>query len=348
MIYQYFPLISRFPTHFSFLRFVSTRTRQKIENIKNSLFLIILIQNTIKMSNIEINNETLAETIVAPKTLPIKYKTILFSSLKFIRDLRDKNILTEEIAQACIQQIPVFETLPDQIRILDDLYDLKHIEQTIVKPMLQNHKKMLKQATEPKKRVYKKKESPSVDVETTSVVVEKKKRVYKKKESPSIVVETTSVETPSVDVETTSVVVEKKKRVYKKKESPSVVVETPSVESSSVVVETPSVVVETPTVESSSVVVETPTVESSSVVVEKKKRVYKKKESVESPSGEKTKNATQEDVEKEDSQTSPEEKKKGRKPKELSVVFEYDELPREDYVDVTIADNQKIQIKKRA
>ena len=336
------------------------------------------------MSNIEINNETLAETIVAPKTLPIKYKTILFSSLKFIRDLRDKNILTEEIAQACIQQIPVFETLPDQIRILDDLYDLKHIEQTIVKPMLQNHKKMLKQATEPKKRVYKKKESPSVDVETTSVVVEKKKRVYKKKESPSIVVETTSVETPSVDVETTSVVVEKKKRVYKKKESPSVVVETPSVESSSVVVETPSVesssvvvetptvesssvvvetpsvesssvvvetpsvVVETPTVESSSVVVETPTVESSSVVVEKKKRVYKKKESVESPSGEKTKNATQEDVEKEDSQTSPEEKKKGRKPKELSVVFEYDELPREDYVDVTIADNQKIQIKKRA
>jgi hypothetical protein len=207
------------------------------------------------MSNIENN----IDVIVLPKTLPIKYKTILFSSIKFIQDLKDKNILTEEMALACIQQIPVFETLSDQIRILDDLYDLKHIEQTIVKPMLQNHKKKMKMGE---------KEKRGNKTHETTDATEKKKRVYKKKE------ETTDA-------------TEKKKRVYKKKDPKNSVVESVElVESSNVeLVESSNVeLVESSVVESSvvelveSLVVELIESSNTTDATEKKKRVYKKKD----------------------------------------------------------------------
>ena len=110
-------------------------------------------------------------TKVSPKSLPMKYKAMLFASISFINTNVTDLVLREEL----FSKLPIHKTVEEQIAYFDEVADLKKIEQTIYKPMLKEHKKQEKITNKPVKEkkasIKKKKVDVAKDEEVTKAEV---------------------------------------------------------------------------------------------------------------------------------------------------------------------------------
>ena len=105
------------------------------------LYLIIRIKAFQSKPNV--NTQKMSETTKIVKTLPIKYKHILYSMVGLIEQFQRKSILDEESIQKCLDVFkPVIFMKPnEQVTFLDEFIDVQHIEKNIVKEMIIKQKK---------------------------------------------------------------------------------------------------------------------------------------------------------------------------------------------------------------
>ncbi len=101
----------------------------------------------------------------APKTLPMKYKAMLYASISFIH-----HHVPQEQQGEYYGKLPIFNTIEEQISYFDEKSDIKQIEQTIYKPMVKEQKKKEKEANKPVKE--KKPRAPRKKKEYVEPVVE--------------------------------------------------------------------------------------------------------------------------------------------------------------------------------
>ena len=90
-----------------------------------------------------VNTQKMSETTKIVKTLPIKYKHILYSMVGLVEQFQRKSILDEESLQKCLDVFkPVIFMKPnEQVTFLDEFIDVQHIEKNIVKEMIIKQKK---------------------------------------------------------------------------------------------------------------------------------------------------------------------------------------------------------------
>ena len=93
-------------------------------------------------------NETVAmKNVVVPKTLPMKYKAMLFANMSFI----NSHVADPAQRDMLFSKLPIFKTVAEQIAYFDEEADMKKVEQTIFKPMLKDQKQKEKEANKPVK-----------------------------------------------------------------------------------------------------------------------------------------------------------------------------------------------------
>ena len=114
-----------------------------------------------------------------PKTLPMKSKSLQCGIVGFLKKMYLEGVLDGSICETLLSKLPLLETVEAQVKYYDENYDLKHIEQTYIKPRIQEYKKSLKPVKEKKPRAKKaegekkpraKKETKNT-VDATTVVV---------------------------------------------------------------------------------------------------------------------------------------------------------------------------------
>lgn len=76
-----------------------------------------------------------------PKTLPIKNKAMQCGIVGFVKLMEQDGVLSSELSETLLSKLPLFETIEQQIEYYDGKYDIKHIEQTFIKPRIAEHKK---------------------------------------------------------------------------------------------------------------------------------------------------------------------------------------------------------------
>ena len=129
-------------------------------------------------------------TKTMPKTLPIKNKAMQCGIVGFVKLMEQDGVLSSELSETLLSKLPLFETIEQQIEYYDGKYDIKHIEQTFIKPRIAEHKKSLKPVKPKKERKPK----------------EAKPKVVKPEVKPEVVSETMSEVVPEVtDTEVSSV-----------------------------------------------------------------------------------------------------------------------------------------------
>ena len=116
-----------------------------------------------------------------PKTLPMKSKSLQCGIVGFLKKMYLEGEIDASICETLLNKLPLLETVEAQIKYYDENYDLKHIEQTYIKPRIQEYKKSLKPVKEKKPRAKKaecekkpraKKETKNTVDATTAVVSE--------------------------------------------------------------------------------------------------------------------------------------------------------------------------------
>jgi hypothetical protein len=114
-----------------------------------------------------------------PKTLPMKSKSLQCGIVGFLKKMYLEGVIDGSICETLLSKLPLLETVEAQVKYYDENYDLKHIEQTYIKPRIQEYKKSLKPVKEKKPRAKKaegekkpgaKKETKNT-VDATTVVV---------------------------------------------------------------------------------------------------------------------------------------------------------------------------------
>ena len=105
-------------------------------------------------------NTTNTSTNKVVKTLPIKYKCILFGMVGFMEKLKSSDLLGEEEVEKCYALFKdvIFKTPSEQIDFLDNFIDPVYIEKTVIKTMIQQNKQELKAAEKEAKKAEKKAE----------------------------------------------------------------------------------------------------------------------------------------------------------------------------------------------
>ena len=105
-------------------------------------------------------NTTNTSTNKVVKTLPIKYKCILFGMVGFMEKLKSSDLLGEEEVEKCYALFKdvIFKTPSEQIDFLDNFIDPVYIEKTVIKSMIQQNKQELKAAEKEAKKAEKKAE----------------------------------------------------------------------------------------------------------------------------------------------------------------------------------------------
>ena len=126
-------------------------------------------------------------TKIVPKTLPIKNKAMQCGIVGFVKLMEQDGVLSSELGETLLSKLPLFETIEQQIEYYDGKYDIKHIEQTFIKPRIAEYKKSLK-PVKPKKERKPKEAKPKVV--KPEVVPETK---------PEVVPEVTDTEVSSVE-----------------------------------------------------------------------------------------------------------------------------------------------------
>jgi len=102
-----------------------------------------------------------------PKTLPMKPKTMQCGIVGFLKKMELEGFLEAGVCETLLTKLPLFGTVEEQVSYYDGNYDIKHIEQTYIKPRIQEHKKANKPQKEKKPRQKKAKVETTVTVEKT-------------------------------------------------------------------------------------------------------------------------------------------------------------------------------------
>ena len=114
-----------------------------------------------------------------PKTLPMKPKTMQCGIVGFLKKMELEGFLEAGVCETLLTKLPLFGTVEEQVSYYDCNFDMKHIEQTYIKPRIQEHKKANKPQKEKKPRQKKTKE-----VETTVTVEKTPEKANKVEEVP--------------------------------------------------------------------------------------------------------------------------------------------------------------------
>lgn len=93
------------------------------------------------------------DAVKVTKTLPMKYKTMQCAIVGFLKKAELDGLVASELSESLIARLPLYGTVEDQVKYYDDTIDMKHIEQVIIKPRIQEFKKANKpaKAEKPKK-----------------------------------------------------------------------------------------------------------------------------------------------------------------------------------------------------
>ena len=81
------------------------------------------------------------------KSLPVKYKAMLYTCLSFIHN----HVESSEMRNELFAKLPLFKSIEEQIAYFDENADIKKVEVTIYKPMVQENKKKRKAENAPEK-----------------------------------------------------------------------------------------------------------------------------------------------------------------------------------------------------
>ena len=116
----------------------------------------------LKLSNsqtLKLSNSTM-DAVKVTKTLPMKYKTMQCAIVGFLKKAELDGLVASELSESLIARLPLYGTVEDQVKYYDDTIDIKHVEQVIIKPRIQEFKKANKpvKAEKPKKERSKPKE----------------------------------------------------------------------------------------------------------------------------------------------------------------------------------------------
>ena len=131
--------------HFFFI--VHLFLREKIDYGNPRYYITLYIYSIIRIkpnqTKPNVNTQKMSETTKIVKTLPIKYKHILYSMVGLVEQFQRKSILDEESLQKCLDVFkPVIFMKPnEQVTFLDEFIDVQHIEKNIVKEMIIKQKK---------------------------------------------------------------------------------------------------------------------------------------------------------------------------------------------------------------
>ena len=98
-----------------------------------------------------------------PKTLPMKPKTMQCGIVGFLKKMELEGFLETGVCETLLTKLPLFGTVEEQVSYYDGNFDTKHIEQTYIKPRIQEHKKANKPQKEKKPRQKKAKVETTTD-----------------------------------------------------------------------------------------------------------------------------------------------------------------------------------------
>lgn len=93
------------------------------------------------------SSSVISEVQKERKTLPVKYKAMLFTCLSFIAN----HVESEELRNDLYSKLPLFKSIEEQIAYFDESVDIKKVEVTIYKPMVNENKKKVKAENAPVK-----------------------------------------------------------------------------------------------------------------------------------------------------------------------------------------------------
>lgn len=173
LIYEYvYRLIEKGPfkklIDFLFMR-QDTKYKFSYET-KTIMTLTPTMPNTVVATTTEV-----ATNKVVPKSLPMKPKTMQCGIVGFLKKMELEGVLEVSVCETLLTKLPLFGTVEEQVSYYDTNYDLKHIEQTYIKPRVQEHKKANKPQKEKKPRQKKAKveTKPEENVVPTTTTPEK-------------------------------------------------------------------------------------------------------------------------------------------------------------------------------
>lgn len=107
---------------------------------------------------------------VTPKSLPMKPKTMQCGIVGFLKKMELEGLIESSVCETLLTKLPLFGTVEEQLVYYDTNFDTKHIDQTYIKPRVQEHKKANKPKKEKKPR---QKKAAKTETEKTETDTEK-------------------------------------------------------------------------------------------------------------------------------------------------------------------------------
>ena len=171
------------------------------------------------------SNEIVSVTAsVVPKTLPMKYKAMLFANMSFI----NTHVADEAMKELLFSKLPIFKTVGEQIAYFDKEADMKTVEQTIFKPMLKDQKQKEKIAMKPAPKKKQKKAAADTEKKVAEVSVAVAVAAEPTAAEKELEFETEYPDAKPADVVQDKPVPTKKKTAPRKKKEEVVVAATPA------------------------------------------------------------------------------------------------------------------------
>ena len=110
------------------------------------------------------NTNVLVATKATPKSLPIKPKTMQCGIVGFLKKIELEGIIEPSVCETLLTKLPLFETIEVQLQYYDQ-FDIKHIDQTYIKPRVQAYKK----ANKPQKEKKARQKKPKAETDIAAV-----------------------------------------------------------------------------------------------------------------------------------------------------------------------------------
>lgn len=162
-------------------------------------------------------NTVVATKTAGPKSLPMKPKTMQCGIVGFLKKMELEGVIESKICETLLIKLPLFGTVEEQVSYYDTNYDIKHIEQTYIKPRVQEHKKANKPQKEKKPRLKKVKEESETTTKPDVIIIPEEEIVAPK--TPERVTEIKEPEKPTKKPRVKKSDGEKKPRGRKVKET---------------------------------------------------------------------------------------------------------------------------------
>lgn len=110
-----------------------------------------------------------APQVSGPKTLPMKYKCMMYGAIALLESLKQKGITCDTNFMEIVHM-----EVSEQMRVLDEMVDPKQIENDVIKPLKKERKKEIAAANKPvkekKPRAPRKKKEPTETAAPTATV----------------------------------------------------------------------------------------------------------------------------------------------------------------------------------